>query len=120
MEALLYFGPPIEAVQVNSSNLAEVAEWCGGKVAAWESKDEAGKFYNYVWVPTPRGTKISWAYPGMYVVKRKATNSKGSVKTTLAVFHKEYFEKNFFENPVVAATAVQAPVAVGRVGPGST
>jgi hypothetical protein len=120
MESSLYFGPPVEAVQVTTSNMEEVAEWCGGRIASWEKKAQPGREFKYIWVPVPRGTKVYWAYPGMWVVKRKATNSMGVVKTTLAVFHREYFEKNFFENPVLAAGSVSAVGVGGRVQPGNT
>lgn len=120
METSLYFGPPVEAVQVSAANMDEVAQWCGGKIATWEKKAQPGRIFTYIWVPVPKGTKVYWAYPGMWIVKRKATNSMGAMKTTWAVFHKEYFEKNFFANPAFAEASVREYPAVGRIQAGNT
>lgn len=134
MDKTLYFPPPVQAVKVTSSNLAEVAEWCGGQVAKMERKSEPGSYDSYVWVPTPKGASVYAAYPGMYVTKRVSINTKGNLKESWAVFHRDYFDKNYFQNPVVAIAQVwpkrvascpvedrvYSPVAEGRVSPEST
>lgn len=53
---------------------------------------------SYVWVPTPKDSHISWAFPGMYVTKRLVKTVKGELRATWAVFRRDYFEKNYFEN----------------------
>lgn len=94
-----YFLSPVEAVKVTSQNLEEVAEWCGGKVASTESRRVPGRQDSYVWVPTPKGTSISWAFPGMLITKRLVRTVKDDMRITYAVFRKDYFEKNYFESP---------------------
>lgn len=97
-----YFLSPVEVVKVSSSNLEEVAEWCGGQVATTESRRVSGRIDSYVWVPTPKGTAISWAFPGMFITKRCVVTLKGELRETFAVFRKEYFDKNYFEDPKAA------------------
>jgi hypothetical protein len=93
------FPAPVEVVKVTSHNLEEVAEWCGGKVAQTESRRTPGRMDSYVWVPTPKGSKISWAFPGMYITKRVVVTLKDELKTTYSVFRRDYYEKNYFETP---------------------
>lgn len=93
------FLAPVEVVKVTSHNLQEVAEWCGGKVAQTESRRVPGRMDSYVWVPTPKGTAISWAFPGMYITKRVVVTLKDELKCTYSVFRRDYFEKNYFETP---------------------
>jgi hypothetical protein len=99
MHKQFYFLSPVEVVKVTSNNLAEVAEWCGGRVAEAESNRVKGRMDKYVWVPTPKGSNISWAFPGMFITKRLVVNMKGELKATWAVFRRDYFEKNYFETP---------------------
>ena len=96
MHKQFYYLSPVEVVKVNSQNLEEVAEWCGGRVAQAESKKIEGRIDRYVWVPTPKGSKISWAFPGMFVTKRLVVTVKGELRETWSVFRKDYFEKNYF------------------------
>lgn len=105
MKKQFYFLSPIEAFKVTSSNLEEVAEWCGGEVQETESRRVPGRMDKYVWVPTPKGTNISWAFPGMFVTKRIVVTIKGELRTTFAVFHRNYFEKNYFDTPKEACDA---------------
>jgi hypothetical protein len=99
MSSKFYFLSPVEVMKVSTSNLEEVAEWCGGRVAQTESRRVPGRMDSYVWVPTPNGTKISWAFPGMYITKRLVRSVKDELKATYAVFRKDYFSKNYFESP---------------------
>lgn len=105
MKKQFYFLSPVEVVKVTTQNLEEVAEWCGGKVAKTESRRVPGRLDPYVWVPTPKGTSISWAFPGMYITKRLVVTVKGELTTTWAVFRKDYFEKNYFDTPQAAVDA---------------
>lgn len=102
MQKQFYFLSPVEVVKVTIQNLAEVAEWCGGKVASTESRRVPGRMDSYVWVPTPKGTAISWAFPGMFVTKRLVRTVKDELRVTYAVFRKDYFEKNYFDSPLDA------------------
>lgn len=97
MRKSFYFLAPVEVVKVTPQNLAEVAEWCGGQVQETESRRRPGTMDSYVWVPTPKGSTISWAFPGMYVTKRLVITVKGELKATWAVFRRDYFEKNYFQ-----------------------
>lgn len=102
------FLSPVQFVKVSPQNLQEVAEWCGGKVAKIESRRQKGKMEDYVWVPTPEGTKTSSAFPGMYVTKRIVMTTHGELKVTWAVFAGRYFEKNYFDTPLAAVDATWA------------
>lgn len=102
MQKQFYFLSPVEVVKVTLQNLNEVAEWCGGKVASTESRRVPGRMDSYVWVPTPKGTAISWAFPGMFVTKRLVRTVKDELRVTYAVFRKDYFEKNYFDSPIQA------------------
>ena len=104
MLSQFYYLSPVEVVKVTSANLEEAAEWCDGKVATTESKWRPGQLDSYVWVPTPRGTSISWAFPGMFITKRLVRTVKDETKITYAVFKKDYFDRNYFED---AENAVQ-------------
>lgn len=125
MDKMLFFPAPVEAVKVTPVNLEEVASWCGGRVCTLERKTQPGVFDDYVWVPTPKGSSVFAAYPGMYVTRRVSVNTKGSFKDSWAVFHRDYFEKNYFQNPVVAIAQVwpkrvDEVLLSGGVQPGST
>lgn len=102
MKTQFYFSAPVEVVKVTNENLAEVAEWCDGKVAATESRRVAGRMDSYVWVPTPKGNSLSWAFPGMYITKRLAVSVKDEIKATYQVFRRDYFSRNFFDSPLEA------------------
>lgn len=97
-----YFVSPLEVVKVSRSNLEQVAEWCGGKIATVESRRNPGRVDTYVWVPTPKGTQISWAFPGMFITKRMVVSEKNELKVTYSVFRRDYFERNYFESPNLA------------------
>lgn len=105
MEKQFYFLSPVEVVKVTTKNMQEVAEWCGGRVAKTESRKVAGRMDSYVWVPTPKGSVISWAFPGMFITKRLVLSVKDEVKATYSVFRRDYFEKNYFESPQAAVDA---------------
>lgn len=103
MNKQFYFLSPVEVVKVTSQNLEEVAEWCGGSVQKTESRRVPGRMDSYVLVPTPKDTNISWAFPGMFITKRLVVTVKDELRSTFAVFRRDYFEKNYFETPKQAA-----------------
>lgn len=102
MQKKFYFLSPVEVVKVTTSNIQEVAAWCGGQVASTESRRVSGRMDQYVWVPTPKGTKISWAFPGMFVTKRLIRTVNDELRITYAVFRRDYFDKNYFDSPTDA------------------
>lgn len=102
LQTNFYFLSPVEVVKVTPKNLQEVAEWCGGKVAQTASRRVEGRMDSYVWVPTPKGSTTSWAFPGMFITKRVVVTEKDDLKVTFAVFRKDYFNKNYFETPEAA------------------
>lgn len=97
MKTQFFYPAPVEVVKVTNENLGDVAEWCGGKVAATESRRIPGKMDSYVWVPTPKGSSISWAFPGMFITKRMVVTVKDEMKATFAVFRRDYFSRNYFD-----------------------
>lgn len=103
MNKQFYFLSPVEVVKVTSQNLEEVAEWCGGSVQETESRRVPGRMDKYVLVPTPKDTNISWAFPGMFITKRLVVTVKDELRSTYAVFRRDYFEKNYFDTPKDAA-----------------
>lgn len=105
MQKKFYFLSPVEVVKVTPHNLEEVAKWCGGKVAQTESRLVPGRMDSYVWVPTPKGNNVSWAFPGMFITKRLVVNVKNELRATWAVFRRDYFEKNYFDAPIDAVDA---------------
>lgn len=102
MQKSFFFLSPVEVVKVTSNNLEEVAKWCGGSVQETESRRVPGRMDKYVLVPTPKETNISWAFPGMFVTKRLVITVKDELRSTYAVFRRDYFEKNYFESPALA------------------
>lgn len=105
LNSQFYFVSPMEVVKVTAENFQEAAEWCGGKVATVESRKVKGRIDTYVWVPTPKGTAISWAFAGMFITKRLVVTLKGELKETFAVYRRDYFDKNYFETPQAAVDA---------------
>lgn len=97
MKTQFYFPAPVEVVKVTNENLADVAKWCEGKVAATESRRVPGRMDSYVWVPTPKGNSISWAFPGMYITRRMVVTVKDEMKCTFQVFRRDYFSRNYFD-----------------------
>lgn len=102
LQTNFYFLSPVEVVRVTPKNLEEVAEWCGGKVAETESRRVEGRMDKYVWVPTPKGSAISWAFPGMFITKRVVITENDELKVTYSVFRKAYFKANYFQSPDIA------------------
>lgn len=102
LQTNFYFLSPVEVVRVTPRNLEEVAEWCGGKVAETESRRVEGRMDKYVWVPTPKGSAISWAFPGMFITKRVVITENDELKVTYSVFRKAYFKANYFQSPDMA------------------
>lgn len=93
---------PVEVMLVTPHNLDEVAEWCGGSVQETESRRVSGRMDKYVLVPTPKGSYISWAFPGMFITKRLVVTLKDKPRLTYSVFRRDYFEKNYFSSPLEA------------------
>lgn len=91
-----YHQPTLEVVRVSSQNIEQAAEWCGGSINEVPSRRVPGRMDRYVRVPTPKGNKTSWAFPGMYITKRIVVTDKDQLKVTFAVFRRDYFEKNTF------------------------
>lgn len=105
MKQDFFFLSPVLVMKVTNNNLDEVAEWCGGTVLETESRRVQGRMDKYVLVPTPKESKVSWAFPGMFVTKRLVITMQGKLKATWAVFRRDYFEKNYFESVEAAAAA---------------
>lgn len=105
MKQDFFFLSPVLVVKVTNQNLEEVAAWCGGEIGETESRRKQGVMDRYVWVPTPKGNQVSWAFPGMFVTKRLVITMQGKLKATWAVFRRDYFEKNYFESPEAATAA---------------
>lgn len=99
MKRNFYFPSPVEVVKVTQNNLQEVAEWCGGKVLQTESRRNPGTLDSYVWVPVPKSVRISWAFPGMFITKRVVITVRDEVRTSFAIFKKDYFSANYFDTP---------------------
>lgn len=99
-----YFTSPVEAVKVTAENMEEVAAWCGGTVAT-ETNKTTGKEDPYVWVPTPEGSRISWAFKNMWITRRCVISMRGEIKFTYSVFRVDYFRKNYFETVQAAVDA---------------
>ena len=105
MKQDFFFLSPVLVMKVTNQNLDEVAEWCGGIVQETESRRVQGRMDKYVLVPTPKESKVSWAFPGMFVTKRLVITMQGKLKATWAVFRRDYFEKNYFETVEAASDA---------------
>lgn len=99
MHKQFFFLSPVEVVKVTSQNLEEAAEWCGGSVQETKSRLVKGRMDKYVLVPTPSEKNISSAFPGMFITKRVVINMKDELRTTFAVFRRDYFDKNYFDTP---------------------
>lgn len=94
-----FFVAPLEVVKVTRDNLEEAAAWCGGKVAEVASRKVEGRIDSYVWVPTPKGTQISWAFPGMFITRRIVVTLKNELTYTYQVYKRDYLERNYFGTP---------------------
>lgn len=105
LQPQFFFLSPVRAIKVTKDNLQEAAEWCGGTVLETPSRRNPAILDGYVLVPTPEGSKISWAFPNMYITQRLVVTGKGEMKTSFAVFKRDYFEKNYFDDPQAAVTA---------------
>lgn len=99
LQPQFFFLSPVQVVKVTKENLNEVAEWCGGTVLETPSRRDPKVLDKYVHVPTPEGSAISWAFPNMYITRRLVVTGKGDMKTSFAVFKRDYFEKNYFVDP---------------------
>ena len=95
MQTTYQYSAPVETVRVTKENINEVAEWCGGSIVTKGDKTA-------VLVPTSKNAKISLAFPTMFVTKRIVSTSRKGFVVTFAVFRKEYFAKNYFQDPTMA------------------
>ena len=120
MNKQFYFLSPVEVVKVTSQNLEEVAAWCGGSVQETESRRVPGRMDKYVLVPTPKDTNISWAFPGMFITKRLVVTVKDELRSTYAVFRRDYFEKNYFDTPKEATDKTWERELLERTKPKKT
>lgn len=108
MHKQFYYLAPVEVVKVTAQNLDEVAEWCGGKVLETDSRRVEGRKDKYVWVPTPKGSTISWAFPGMFITRRVVqTSGTTEARETWAVYRRDYFEKNYYESAEAATASLE-------------
>ena len=57
----------VEAVQVTSQNMVEVAEWCGGTVQT--SEEKRPRKYILVATVRPMQERQTWAFAGNWVLK---------------------------------------------------
>ena len=60
----------VDAVRITKENMAEVAEWCGGKLATTEEDGEKVQIIK-VRVPRPLSARQTMGYPGDWVLKAK-------------------------------------------------
>lgn len=94
-----FFVAPLEVVKVTKDNLEEAAKWCGGQVHQVASRRVEGRIDSYVWVPTPKGTQISWAFPGMFITRRIVVTLKDELAYSYQVYKRDYFQRNYFGTP---------------------
>lgn len=100
-----YFMSPVQVVKVTTHNIEQAAEWCGGKIKTTESRRHPGRTDKYVDVPVPKGAALVMAFPGMYITKRIVISLENEIKVTYAVFRRDYFEKNYFLEPIQSVDA---------------
>lgn len=125
-----YFMSPVHVVKVTTHNIEQAAEWCGGEIKTTDSRRYPGRTDKYIEVPVPKGAALVMAFPGMYITKRIVISLENEIKVTFAVFRRDYFEKNYFLEPIQSIDACwtrlaneemepeQAIVAVNVANPG--
>jgi len=114
LQPQFYFLSPVQVIQVTKENIQEAAEWCGGDVLEIANRRDPKKMDQYVHVPVPENSAISWAFPGMFITRRLVIAQDGNMKISWAVFKRDYFEKNYFTDPSVGVAKTwekQASVA---------
>lgn len=99
MQKQFYFLSPVEVVKVTQENLEEAAEWCKGSIQEADSRRKPGEKDKYVLVPTANDKQVSWAFPGMFITRRLVVTVKNELRYTFAVYKRDYFDKNYFEEP---------------------
>jgi hypothetical protein len=100
-----YFMSPVQVVKVTTHNIEQAAEWCGGKIKTTDSRRHPGRTDKYVDVPVPKGAALVMAFPGMYITKRVVISLENEIKVSYAVFRRDYFEKNYFLEPIQSVDA---------------
>lgn len=112
-----YFMSPVQVVKVTTHNIEQAAEWCGGKIKSTESRRNPGRTDKYVDVPVPKGAALVMAFPGMYITKRIVISLENQIKVSYAVFRRDYFEKNYFLEPIDSVDACWTRLANESIKP---
>lgn len=100
-----YFMSPVQAVKVTTHNIEQAAEWCGGVIKTTDSRRHPGRTDKYIDVPVPKGGSLVMAFPGMWITKRIVISLEDEIKVSFAVFRRDFFEKNYFLEPVQSVDA---------------
>lgn len=112
-----YFMSPVQVVKVTTHNIEQAAEWCGGEIKTTDSRRYPGRKDKYIDVPVPKGAALVMAFPGMYITKRIVISLEDEIKVTFAVFRRDYFEKNYFLEPVQGVDACWVRLANEEMEP---
>lgn len=100
-----YFMSPVQVVKVTTHNIEQAATWCGGTIKTTESRRNPGRSDRYIDVPVPKGAALVMAFPGMFITKRVVINLENEIKVTYGVFRKDFFEKNYWAEPLESVDA---------------
>lgn len=112
-----YFMSPVQVVKVTTHNIEQAAEWCGGEIKSTESRRNPGRTDRYIDVPVPKGAALVMAFPGMYITKRVVISLENEIKVTYGVFRRDYFEKNYFLEPIESVDACWTRLANEEIKP---
>lgn len=100
-----YFMSPVHVVKVTTHNIEQAAEWCDGTIRTTESRRNPGRTDLYIDVPVPKGAALVMAFPGMFITKRIVISLENQIKVTYGVFRRDFFEKNYWAQPIEAVDA---------------
>lgn len=112
-----YFMSPVEVVKVSTHNIEQAAKWCGGEIKTTESRRNPGRTDRYIDVPVPKGAALVMAFPGMYITKRIVISLENQIKISFAVFRRDFFEKNYWLEPLDAVDACWTRLANEEMTP---
>lgn len=112
-----YFMSPVQVVKVTTHNIEQAAEWCGGVIKTTESRRNPGRTDRYIDVPVPKGAALVMAFPGMFITKRVVITLENDIKVTYGVFRKDFFEKNYWAEPLEAVDACWVRLANEEIVP---
>lgn len=112
-----YFMSPVQVVKVTTHNIEQAAEWCGGVIKTTESRRNPGRTDKYIDVPVPKGAALVMAFPGMFITKRVVITLENEIKVTYGVFRKDFFEKNYWAEPLEAVDACWVRLANEEIKP---